>query len=84
MAGVYHHAQFFSVEMESHKVFFFWPSILLISVFQVARITGVSYQHPLGLQFLYSKSLALHLMDWLFLKKNICRPILSWTTALLS
>jgi hypothetical protein len=47
MTSAHHHAQLFSYEMESHKLFSLdlpLSMILPISISQVARITGMSYQ----------------------------------------
>jgi hypothetical protein len=47
MIGVNHHTQLLSIEMGSQYFCLSWPvtGILLVSVSQVAKITGVSHTH---------------------------------------
>jgi hypothetical protein len=59
MRGAYHHAQAFSIEMGSHRLFFFLlPRLtwnLLISACEVARITGLSHYTQPRHSFPYKK-----------------------------
>jgi hypothetical protein len=64
MTGIYHSTQLSSVEMESHNLFCLgWPgtSILPISASQVARIVGLSHQHPA--HFVLAINLIVHMQD---------------------